>query len=141
MLTRNSSMTQPRAYSLGFKLVIALYTFGAFAMLALLAASFATPSTPAEATSNTLRAVFAVGAVVNAAIAFGCVRRARRVRVLALVVHGLATTIALAGVASALFGSPLFDGGLGELCAKFAVHALALWLWLSPWMRRQFAAE
>jgi hypothetical protein len=60
---------------------------------------------------------------------------------LSLFLHGLVALIALAGLVALALGSPLFEGELAELAAKFGVHAALTALWASAWMKRALVRE
>ncbi len=124
--------TLPARRPLWLVCVLSLYILAALG-LALLVAAPQLASPPADENDLQLgwRAAFALAALLNGTIGVAGLRARTWVRPLAGVTHVLVALAAVAfGVVYSRAPSPP-DGWLPEHVAKFGVHAVLAWWWLS----------
>jgi hypothetical protein len=121
--------------------LFSLYALAAGALGVLAVEPELLPDTAPASHDTGMRALLVAAGVLSLSLFVGALRRVRWVRALALFLHGLVALIALAGLVALALGSPLFEGELAELAAKFGVHAALTALWASAWMKRALVRE
>jgi len=117
--------------------LLSLYLLGALGMAALvLDPSIVIAPSEAPESVGLFRVLFACAALLCALILVGSLRRWSGVARGALLVHVLVAAVALILLAHGLKSDePLAAEKVGELLAKFGVHATVAWVWSRPAVR------